>query len=186
MSAPVVRWQFTTSDYQSMMRYGILTEEDRTELISGEVLAMSPIGSRHAACVNRLTHWFTTKLGARAIASVQNPIHISARSEPQPDLALLRPRADFYADALPEPADVWLVIEVADTSVEFDRETKLPLYARAHIAETWLWDLSAHRLLVFTHPTADGYSAMRQLGHGESIAPQAFPDLEIAVSEILG
>ena len=116
------KWHFTTADYYRMLEAGILTEDDRVELIEGEVIQMTPIGKRHAACVKRLNALLGRRFGDAVIVSVQDPIHLSEGSDPQPDLALLRPRTDFYAQSHPTPADVLLLIEVADTSVEFDRE----------------------------------------------------------------
>lgn len=131
MTVQVQRRRFTVDQYHQMAEAGVLTEADRVELIAGELLEMSPIGRRHAACVNRLTRLFTSLLGESAIISVQNPIALSVHSEPQPDMALLRPRADFYASGHPGPEDVWLVVEVAETSPEYDRQIKMPEYASA-------------------------------------------------------
>src|SRR5919109_5115464 len=135
MSVQIMKRLFTTEDYHRMMASGILSENDHVELLGGEIVEMSPISSRHAACVNRLTQLFSNRFGNRTIVNVQNPIHLSANSEPQPDLATLRPRADFYSAAHAEPKDVFVIIEVAETSAEFDRDVKLPLYAQAGIPE---------------------------------------------------
>ena len=108
MIGQAVKRLFTTEEYHRMAPHGVLTEDERVELLAGEVMQMSPIGSRHAACVNRLARLLFTKVGGRAIVSVQNPIHLSGHSEPQPDLALLQPREDFYVDAHPEPEDVMM------------------------------------------------------------------------------
>ena len=114
-----------------MARAGILREDDRVELLDGEILEMTPIGSRHAACVDRLNQLFSDQVRRRAIVRIQNPIRLSERSEPQPDLTLLRPRPDFYAQAHPGPGDVLLVVEVAETSADVDRDVKVPLYSAA-------------------------------------------------------
>jgi Uma2 family endonuclease len=177
---------FTVEEYYQMARSGILSEDDRVELIEGEILEMSPIGSRHAACVRRLNQIFSARIGTRAIVSVQNPIHLSKRSEPQPDLALLQPRDDFYERAHPEPEDVLLIVEVAETSADFDRETKAPLYAQAGIPEPWLVDLSEDYIEVFRQPSAKGYAEVRQVRRGQVLCPQALPGLELAVADILG
>lgn len=135
MAVAAPRRLFTAEEYHTMLRAGILTADDRVELIEGEVLRMSPIGSRHAGGVNRLNDFFVRKLEGRAIVGVQAPVHLSDLSEPQPDLALLRPREDFYSHSHPTPGDVLLLIEVAETSADFDRAVKAPLYARAGVPE---------------------------------------------------
>jgi Uma2 family endonuclease len=186
MVMQIVRRLFTTEDYHRMMQNGVLAEDDRVELIDGEVLEMSPIGSRHAACVDRIAHLLFTRVGARAIVRVQSPIHLSARSEPQPDLALLQLRDDFYVDAHPEPEDVLLVIEVAESSQEFDRAMKIPLYAKARVPAVWLVDLEGEGVQAYTQPTPQGYSEIHQLWRGQSIVLQPFPDVSIPVTDILG
>ena len=148
---------------------------------------MSPIGPLHASTVARLTALFTSRLGTQAIVGIQNPLLLRAEdSEPQPDVALLHPRADFYARAHPEAQDVYLVIEVTDSSLEKDRDVKFSIYARAGIPEAWLLDLVADRLEVYRHPTPDGYQDVQSLQRAESVAPQAFPDLVLAVDDLLG
>ena len=113
MSVQTARRLFNTEEYHRMAAAGILCEDDRVELLQGEIVEMSPIGSRHVACVNRLTQRFSTLLGKRAIVSVQNPVLLGEFSEPEPDLALLRWRDDFYGEALPRAEDVLLLVEVA-------------------------------------------------------------------------
>src|SRR5689334_7852246 len=125
MSGSVAQHRFTVDDYTRMADAGILSEDDRVELIEGAVVEMSPFRRLHAACVDRLNAWLNRLLGASAIVRVQSPIRLSDYSEPQPDIALLRPRADFYASGHPGPRDVLLVIEVADTSLDYDRGVKL-------------------------------------------------------------
>jgi Uma2 family endonuclease len=141
-NAPPAKRLFSVTEYHRFGEAGILSEDDRVELIKGEVVEMSPIGSRHAACVRALQELVQEKLGRTAQVSVQNPIQLDEHSEPQTDVALVTPRKDRYANAHPRPADVLLVIEVADTSIEFDQSVKLPLYARAKIPEAWLVDLN--------------------------------------------
>jgi Uma2 family endonuclease len=180
--AEPVRRPFTVSEFHSMAEAGILSEDDRVELIEGEIYRMAPIGSRHAACVNRLNHLLQ---GTGAILSPQNPLVLNDRSEPQPDLALLRWRDDFYATSHPSPGDVLLLIEVADTSVGFDRGVKTPLYAQRGIPELWLVDLTKGFLEVHQHPSLKGYQQVRRYGKGDRLSPQAFPELELNVSDIL-
>ncbi len=133
MTPRLLRRPFTVAEYHRMAEAGVLGEDDRVELLEGEIVQMTPIGSRHAACVARLTHLFVDRLQGRAQVNVQNPVHLSERSEPQPDLALLRPRPDFYARAHPGPADVLLLVEVAETSSDVDWTVKIPLYAGAGV-----------------------------------------------------
>ena len=186
MALQLPRRLFTTAEYHRMAEAGVLAEDDRVELIDGEILEMSPIGSRHAACVARLTSLFAQTLGAAAIVWGQNPIHLGERSEPEPDLALLPPRADFYAAGHPGPDDVLLLIEVADTSILYDRQVKVPLYARSGIPEVWLVDLDQQHVAIHRDPTPEGYGIARVARPGETISPTAIPDLAIAVSDILG
>src|ERR671918_1302076 len=144
MAVALRRRRFTLDEYHRMGETGILGEDDRVELIEGEIIEMSPIGSRHAATVARIHHVFSTRLASRAVVWSQNPLLLARhQSEPQPDVMLLAPRADFYAGRLPEPSDVRLLVEAADASVLYDRRTKLPLYARSGVAEAWLVDLQA-------------------------------------------
>ncbi|MER3399777.1 MAG: Uma2 family endonuclease [Thermoflexus sp.] len=186
MVVRVARRLFTVEDYHRMREAGILSEDDRVELIEGEILEMSPIGSRHAGTVARLVRIFSQRLGERAVVWPQNPIRLGVYSEPQPDVALLRPREDFYEAEHPGPGDVWLVVEVADRSVEGDRGVKAPLYGRAGIPEFWLVDLAAGVVEVYREPGVEGYRSVRRLGPGETLAPLAFPDCVLPVEEILG
>lgn len=186
MAIALKRRRFTVDDYHRMAEVGILTEDDRVELLDGEIVEMTPIGSDHAGHVKRLNALFTSRLGARIVMSVQDPVGLSRHSEPQPDVALLRPRADFYARSHPRPEDVLLLIEVADTSVETDRRIKVPLYAKAGLGEVWLIDLGAERVEVYREPAAEGYREVRVLARGQGIRPQAFPDLTLSVDDLLG
>lgn len=186
MPVQLVRRSFTVEQYYRMAEAGILSADDRVELIEGEIVEMTPIGSRHAACVDRLTRLFVRRAGERAVVRVQNPVRLSQRSEPQPDLALLRPRADFYAQAHPGPPDTLLVVEVAETSASYDRDVKVPLYARAGVPEVWLVDLEGRGIDIFRQPGPQGYQDVRRVGREQRLAPQAFPDLDFAVTEIMG
>jgi Uma2 family endonuclease len=143
MKVQILRWQFTVADFARMIEAGIFAEDDRVELIDGEVRAMSPIEPRHAAIVKRLNALMSRQVGDRAILSVQEPIQLTDYTEPQPDLAVLRLREDFYVQAHPVPADVLVVVEVAETSLEYDREEKVPRYAQVCIPEVWLLDVEA-------------------------------------------
>jgi Uma2 family endonuclease len=179
--------RFTVDEYHRIGEVGIFSEDDRVELLAGEIVEMSPIGPLHASIVDRLNALFSSQLGGEAIVRVQNPLLLRTEdSEPQPDVILLRPRPDFYARSHPEAQDVYLVIEVADTSVETDREVKFPIYARAGVPEAWLLDVSMQRLEVHRHPTPDGYQDVHLLQRGASVAPQAFPALVLTVDALLG
>lgn len=179
--------RFTVDEYHRMGEAGILSEDDRVELLAGEIVTMSPIGPLHAGTVDRLTALLSSQLGTQVIVRIQNPLLLRTEdSEPQPDVALLRPRADFYTRTHPEAHDVYLVIEVADTSLETDRQVKFPIYARAGIPEAWLLDMVAGRLEVHRHPTPDGYQDVRHFQPGQSVAPQAFPDVVLRVDDLLG
>jgi Uma2 family endonuclease len=182
----VTRRRFTTAEYHAMAEAGVLAEDERVELITGEIVRMGPIGSRHIGCVIFLQEELSVGLRRRANLSVQNPIQVSDGQEPQPDLAILRFREDRYRDLLPVPADVLLIIEVADSSAAYDRNVKLPLYAHAGIPEVWLVRLREACIEVHRKPAATGYEEMRTLHSGDRVAPLAFPDLELAVASILG
>ena len=177
--------KFTVHDFYRMGEAGIFAEDDRVELLEGEIFEMTPIGSHHAACISRLNRMLTSHLGQTAIVSVQNPIRLNDQSEPQPDIALLKPRSDFYKEGHPQPDDVLLVIEVADSSVNLDRGTKLPLYAKAGISEIWIVDLTRRTVETYRQPSAQGYEAISQLHDSEQVISQVFTDLKISVREIL-
>lgn len=168
-----------------MVQAGILSEDDPVELIEGEIVMMAPIGSRHAGCVMRLTRLFSDQIEEHGLVSVRNPVHLSEYSEPEPDLAVLRPRSDFYAEGHPRPADSLLVVEVAETLVEVEREVRVPLYARYGVPEVWLVDLEGEAIEAYLEPAPDGYREARRLQPGDRLAPQMLPDVEVAVDEIL-
>jgi Uma2 family endonuclease len=188
MSVQVMRRLFTVDEYYQMAEAGILSEDDRVELIKGEIVKMSPISARHAAAVDRLTQLFITKLRGAAIVRTQNPIHLNEYTEPEPDIALVQTRPDFYAEAHPEPEDVLLLIEVAETSLAYDRDVKIPLYAQAGIAEVWVVDLSGKSVMVYRQPMSEGYGykEVRQALPGNKLSPQIFPRLEVTVATLLG
>lgn len=186
MAVEVVRRRFSVEEYHRMAEARIFTEDDRVELIDGEVVQRTPIGSRHAGCVKRLNRLLTSTAGNRAIVSIRDPLALPPDSEPQPDLALLRPRLDFYAGSHPGPEDVWLVVEVADTSAPFDRTVKIPLYARAGIPEAWVVDLTVQAVEVYRRPSPEGYGESQRLTRGGHLACEAFPGLSVPVDEVLG
>lgn len=186
MSIQLLRRRFTLEEYHQMAEAGILTENDRVELLDGEIVEMSPIGRRHAACVRRLIGLFSQQVGERAIVDAQNPVKLSDRSQPQPDIVLLQPREDFYEAGHPQHQDILLLVEVADTTAEFDREVKIPLYASSRIAEVWLVDINGQCLEIYREPGSNGYQNVQKLPRGQSIFIQAFPDINLTVDEILG
>ncbi|QBQ53533.1 Uma2 family endonuclease [Nitrosococcus wardiae] len=179
------RHPFTVQDYHRMAEVGILHEDDRVELLDGEILEMSPIGSRHAAAVDYLTAWLSREVGERAIVRVQSPIRLSLYSEPQPDLTLLKPRSDFYASAHPGPEDVLLLIEMAESSLDDDRDLKLPRYAEAGILESWIIDLPGQRLLVYREPVGRKYQSIQEYHCSGNIALRAFPWISLDLKTIL-
>jgi Uma2 family endonuclease len=186
MSIRVERRYFNVTEYNLMGERGILSEDDRVELIEGEILKMSPIGSRHAACVDRLNLLLVRLAGQRAIIRVQNPIRLSDYSEPQPDVALLRLHNDFYAEGHPSPADVLLVVEAADTSLEYDKYVKVPLYARAGIPEVWIVNLIEDLIEVYTDPVNGLYQQVRMVKRGESLTLQSISDVTFSVDAVFG
>ncbi len=186
MSAQISKHWFTVRDYERMGEAGILPSGERFELIEGEIIRMSPIGKRHVACVNYLTTLLVTQLGQRVIVSVQNPIVLDDLSEPQPDIALLKPRADFYRHSLLAPEDVLLVIEVADTTLDYDRHIKLPLYARAGIAEALIFNLPGEQLEHYAQPANGAYQLTHVFRCGESLSASTVSGAAFDVAAILG
>lgn len=186
MAAPLTTRRFTVDEYHRMAEAGILTEDDRVELLDGQIVPMTPIGRRHAGCVNRLTALFSRLAGDAATVSVQNPLVLGEHHEPQPDLALLRYRADGYGARLPGAADVLLVVEVADTTIERDRERKIPLYAQAGIPEAWLVDLAADRIDVHRKPTGASYTEVTRVRRSTTLTALALPGVRLSADQILG
>lgn len=186
MPVQIARHCFTVDEYYRMAEVGILSEDDHVELLEGEVVEMSPIGSRHAACVRRLDALLNREAAQLALVSVQSPIRLNEFSEPQPDVALLRPRGDFYAEDHPTPADVLLVIEVADTSVEYDREVKLPLYAEADIPQILIVNIPADLIESYAEPVGGAYQRVAQIKRGESVEIVGVPGVVLSVDEVLG
>jgi len=184
MAVELVRHRFTTKEYYQMIDAGIFTENDRVELIEGEIVEMAAIGFHHAACVNRINKVLNGICGDDIIVSVQNPIHLTGHSEPEPDIALLRARDDFYVEGHPEPEDILLVIEVSETSFGYDFDVKIPLYGKAGILEAWIVDLQRNELLVFTQPAEIGYKQQLRLQKGDTVSPQAL-SFTLPVADIL-
>jgi Uma2 family endonuclease len=169
-----------------MGQAGIFSPEERVELVYGEIIEMSPIGKRHAACVALLTQLITLLLRRDAIVWAQNPIQLNDHSEPQPDIAVLKPRADFYKQSKPTPEDVLLVIEVSDTTLEYDRKVKVPLYARAGIPETWVVNLPEECVEVFTDLAGGAYQTFNSYARGDELQSRALASLRLSVADVLG
>ena len=183
-SQEVTRRRFTVHEYHRMGEAGILHEDDRVELIEGEIVEMAAIGTRHFTCVNVLNRLLVRSVGDAAIVSVQNPVRLDERTEPQSDLAVLRVRD--YRESLPMPEDVLLLIEVSDTTLRYDRGVKLPLYARAGILEVWIVDLAGEVIERHTDPSGDTYRGSKQARPGEKIECAALPELTLGVDAVLG
>jgi Uma2 family endonuclease len=180
------RHRFTVADFYRMGEAGIFHEDSRVELIDGEIIDMSPIGSRHMRAVNRLNKIFVGLAGDAAIVSVQNPIDLNDHGLPQPDVVLLRPREDEYVGATPTARDVLLVIEVADSSLNYDLKTKAGEYGAAGIPDYWVWDVDGDAVLVHRDPSPDGYRSVRTHRRGMTLAPLAFPEHALAIDALLG
>ena len=185
MPVAVSRKRFSADDYQRMGQAGILRREDRVELIDGEIIAMTPIGPRHCASVDRANRAFVTKAGDSAIVRVQGSVRLSFYTEPEPDLVLLRPRPDFYSSAHPGPADILLIVEIAQTSIDYDREVKSGVYARSGVPEYWLADLNENLLTCYSSPEGGTYQRVERYTRGQSLAPQLLPACVVSTEDLL-
>jgi Uma2 family endonuclease len=178
------RHKLSADDYHRMGQAGILGENNRVELVEGELIDMAPIGSLHASVVSTLSMFFARQVGDLAIVSTQNPVSLPPDSEPQPDLVLLKPRVDRYRSALPVAADVMLLVEVADTTSRYDREVKLPVYARHGIGEVWLIDLKAGTLEIYREPSSKGYRTLLRPERNDAVAPAMLSEVQLPMTEI--
>lgn len=186
MSAALDRYSFTAEEFERLGEAGILRQDARLELIDGEIIEMSPIGSPHAACVKFLTRLLYSLFGETFVVGVQDPVRLSDFSEPQPDISLLRWRDDDYRQGHPTPADVLLVIEVADATVVKDRTIKLPLYARSGVPEAWLVNLPEERVEIHSDPADGSYRRAESFGRGEEARSHTVEGLAVRVGELLG
>jgi len=182
----LTKHRFNTKDYYRMAETGVLGPEARVELLDGEIIDMSPIGPSHGGVTKRLNDHFTQCSKGRWLVAVQDPVHLDDHSEPQPDLMLLKRSADFYGSRHPGPADVLLLIEVADSSLGYDRERKLPAYASAGISEVWIVNLNEHSVETYRGRHGTGYRSTAILRAGDQACPEAFKDAAIGVKEMLG
>jgi Uma2 family endonuclease len=185
MSRKLAKHWISADEYERMGEAGVLSPDARFELIEGDIFEMSPIGSPHAACVKYLSRIFN-ELGKDFIVGVQDPIRLDDFSEPQPDVTLLRWREDFYRTAHPTPADVLLVVEVADTTVVTDRTIKIPLYAKAGIPEVWLVNIPEEQIEIYTKPAGETYESVAQFGRGERAQSPNVEGLVLRVEELFG
>jgi Uma2 family endonuclease len=177
----------TLDEYHRMLESGILADDERVELVRGEIFELTPIGNRHAACLRRLLRLLGAGLGPDLLLDAQNPVLLTGQgSEPQPDLVLLRGREDCYAERAPASEDILLVVEVSDHSLAYDRDVKIPLYAEAGLPEAWLIDLPGGAVVVHRHPALGVYQEVRRLRRGDAFEALARPGLRLRVSSILG
>lgn len=186
MSRQLAKRWITVDEYERMGEAGIFRHDDRLELLGGEIYERSPIGSSHAACVKALSLLLNQLFSGVLLVSTQDPIRLDDYSEPQPDLALLRWRDDFYRQAHPIPADVLLVIEVADTTIDSDRRIKVPLYAKAGIREVWLVNLPEEKIELYAEPSDGAYQVTEHFKRGEEAQAHSITDLRINVTQVIG
>ncbi len=178
----VKKHRFTVEEFHKMGEAGIFGEDDRVELIDGEVMEMSPAGWRHVWSVNALTMLLASQAQGRYVVSVQNPLTISEHGQPQPDLVLIK---DLPPGRLPTPADSLLAVEVSDSSLAYDRNIKLPRYAAAGVPEVWILNLQANSIEVHSDPTPDGYRKTIRHNHGERVESATVPALAFDANEVL-
>lgn len=178
------KYRLSVEQYYKMAEAGILGIEQRTELIEGEIIEMSAIGTKHAICVSNLAELLTVQTIQIAHVRQQNPIHLSDRSEPQPDIVLVKRPSSRYADCHPQPEDIFLLIEVSDSTLKYDREVKLPLYAKAEIAEVWIVNIEEQVFEVYRSLNQDRYEQVKIYGKGEVVSMSMFENIVISVNEI--
>lgn len=186
MSAQLEKWHFNVDEYYRMAKAGVLKPDDRVELIEGEIIRMSPIGSLHAACVRALDLGFSELFGRKYVVSVQSPVRLGDFSEPEPDVALLKPRDDLYAKRHPLPEDVVVIIEVSDSTLLSDRNVKIPLYARAGIPEAWLVNLPKRMIEVYYDLVNGRYRKCQKFKRGQVLISPTVPGLSLKVKDIVG
>jgi Uma2 family endonuclease len=186
LPSPLKRHRLKADDYRRLGELGVLAPELRVELLDGEIIEMAPIGSRHWAMVMRLDELLKQAVGKRAFVAVQTSFRLDDYSEPEPDIALFRRRDDFYAGALPTPLETLLVVEVADSSARYDREVKLPLYARCGVPELWIVDLDAKLLRMYREPSGGDYLQASATAAPGSTGIAALPDIAIDLGGLFG
>jgi Uma2 family endonuclease len=181
----VLRRYITAAEFERMVEAGIFKPDERIELLDGELYEMAAIGAHHASAVRRLINLLARRLGDRAIIDVQHPILLGEKALPQPDILVLHDR-DYAPDTFPTPADVFIIIEVADTSLDYDRGVKFPRYAAAGIPEAWLVDLNANIIERHSDPRCDRYHQIFFAGIGDTLSSMILPDLKIPVASVVG
>lgn len=186
MSVQYQKRYFNVDEYYKMAEVGLLSPDDHVELIEGEIVEMSPIGKTHGGTVKRSNKFINRQLGDAVIVSVQDSVRLDDFSEPQPDLALLKPRKDFYTNSHPTPEDVLVVVEVSDASLNYDRNVKLPLYARAGIPEAWLVVLAKDVIEVHSEPRNGKYQKVHRLKRGKTLVSPTIPAFSCRVEDLLG
>ena len=184
MQAPT-KHRFNVNEYYRMGETGVLPPDARVELLDGEIIDMSPIGPFHGGVTNHLIQLFSVAAKGRWIVSAGNPVRLDDYSEPQPDIMLVTPAKDFYRKRHPQPADVFLLVEVADSSLLRDVNEKLPVYGRSGIAEVWIVNLNDETIEVYRQPHFTGYGIKAVLSAGDLAKSQAFPDVVINVGDLL-
>lgn len=180
------RHRITADEYHRMAEVGLLAPDARVELIEGEIIEMTPIGREHMSVVDQLTELFVRAVGESAIVRVQGSVRLGSMSEPEPDLVLLRRRADFYRNQFASAPDVLLIVEVSDTTLRYDRDIKVPLYARHGVPEAWIVDLPNERLLVYGEPNDGTYQRQNVVERPALVSVAALPGLEVDLSAIFG
>lgn len=179
------RHRITVDEYYRMAEVGLLAPDARVELIEGEIIDMPPIGSRHGGTVTQLHHLLVQAVATRASVRVQQPVRLGKSSEPQPDLALVKPRADYYKSRHPTAADTLLIVEVSDTTFRYDRQIKVPLYARHGIPEVWIVDIKGRQMHFFRSPGADGYGDVVSSTEPGAREIAALPGVQVDLSGVL-
>ncbi|MCC7367537.1 MAG: Uma2 family endonuclease [Chloroflexi bacterium] len=185
MAVEVARRLISVDEFVHLIETGFFGPEERVELIHGEMIAMPPIGDGRVGHTNHVNFSFNRLFAGRAVVAVQNPIVLPGLSRPQPDVAVLRPRPDFYGRSTATPSDVLTLVEVADTTLTYDRDTKGPMYAAAGIVEYWIINVAAGEVIVHRQPTPTGYASVTTLRRGDTVTPVMFPDVPVAISDLL-
>jgi Uma2 family endonuclease len=185
MAMELQRYRFTVDEYHKMGKAGIFDEDDRVELIDGEIIEMSPINPPHAWCVDYLSMLLNRSLPEDFIVRVQNPIYVDDINEPQPDVAVLKPGDYLRREQHPGPDDMILVVEVADSTVRTDRTRKVPRYAQAGIPEVWLVNLPKKVVEVYSEPVGGKYQSIMRVGRGQTLTVKILPHVTIAVDAFL-
>lgn len=180
----VHKHRLTAEEYRRMGEAGILKQQERVELIEGEIVDMSPIGSNHAGTVLYLSNVLKMSLGEKTYISVQSPIDLGDSSEPEPDIVVLKPREDFYRHSHPKPGDILLIIEVSDTSLRYDRGIKIPLYAKYEIPEVWLIDLENNELNIYNSPQNERFENMRKASDYSQLLLKQLPNKIINMAKL--